>query len=274
MSTATEDLLLNTQAISLRDISCDGACRHKSPKECAISTAIVFPYRGLFVRHLDEDEAVGEANQVLFFNPFQEYSVSHPVAGGDACLSLAVAEELLREIVPQSQLVRSPDIVFRAQHARISPAAQSIAALLRHGLRARKMDPLKAETLALSLVSHSVLDEMPSDRSSSVGKRKLIYRTKLALSADLGRRWTLSEIGREVGCSPVYLTQLFRQIEGMPLYRYQLNLRLAKALEDIASYDSLTSLALDLGFSSHSHFTSTFRAAYGRNPSDFRKMVR
>ena len=55
------------------------------------------------------------------------------------------------------------------------------------------------------------------------------------------------------------------------LYRYQLRLRLARALDLLARYDDLTRLGLDLGFSSHSHFSSAFRSAYGRSPSEFRR---
>ena len=50
----------------------------------------------------------------------------------------------------------------------------------------------------------------------------------------------------------------------MPLYRYQLRLRLARALDLLGRYDDLTRLSLDLGFSSHSHFSSAFRQVYGR----------
>ena len=91
------------------------------------------------------------------------------------------------------------------------------------------------------------------------------------LATDLARRWTLAEIAAEVGGSPVYLTQVFKQVEGLPLYRYQLRLRLARALDLIAQYDDLTALGLDLGFSSHSHFSASFREAYGRSPSEFRQ---
>jgi AraC-like DNA-binding protein len=52
------------------------------------------------------------------------------------------------------------------------------------------------------------------------------------------------------------------QAEGLPLYRYQLRLRLARALDLLAQYDDLTTLSLDLGFSSHSHFSAAFREAY------------
>ena len=63
---------------------------------------------------------------------------------------------------------------------------------------------------------------------------------------------------------------MFQQVEGLPLYRYQLRLRLARALDLLAEYDDLTALGLDLGFSSHSHFSAAFRQAYGRSPSAFR----
>ena len=77
-----------------------------------------------------------------------------------------------------------------------------------------------------------------------------------------------------MGHSAVYLTQVFQEVEGLPLYRYHLRLRLARALHLIPQYDDLTSLALDLGFSSHSHFTSMFSHAYGRAPSAFKRTVR
>ena len=69
----------------------------------------------------------------------------------------------------------------------------------------------------------------------------------------------------------MYLTQVFQQVEGVPLYRYQLRLRLARALDLLAQYDDLTSLSLDLGFYSHSHFSTAFAKAYGRSPSTFRQ---
>ncbi len=80
--------LLDTQTVAIRDVVCDGKCRHKSAEECPNSTYLVFPYRGVYMRHLGSSEAVAEANQVLFFNQVESYRISHPVQGGDACLSI------------------------------------------------------------------------------------------------------------------------------------------------------------------------------------------
>src|SRR3546814_14017674 len=65
-------------------------------------------------------------------------------------------------------------------------------------------------------------------------RQRLVDRAKLLLASDLTRRWALADIAAEVGGSPVYLTQAFQQVEGMPLYRYHLRLRLARALDLVA----------------------------------------
>src|SRR5437899_2299317 len=100
----TVQSLLKTPTVMIRDVYCQGSCRHQSAEECATTTELVFPYRGVYVRHLGQDQAVAEANQVLFFNATEGYRVSHPVPGGDACLSLVISEALLRELAPKALL--------------------------------------------------------------------------------------------------------------------------------------------------------------------------
>ena len=263
--------LLKTPTVIVRDVYCQGSFRHQSAEEHATVTQLVFPYRGAYVRHLGSDEAVAEANQVLFFNAGDGYRVSHPVPGGDASLVLIIKESQLLELAPRTFLRNRAPLAFRRQRLRIDARAQALMALLRHGLRQNVADPLEAESLALTLAQRALGPRTTHPASASVGRQRLVDRVKLVLTSDLTRRWTLAEIAAEVRGSPVYLTQVFQQVEGLPLYRYQLRLRLARALDLLAQYDDLTALSLDLGFSSHSHFSAAFRAAYGRSPSEFRQ---
>jgi AraC-like DNA-binding protein len=231
----------------------------------------VFPYRGVYVRYLGRDQAVAEANQVLFFNAEEGYRVSHPVPGGDASLTVVLNESLLREISPRALLCDGAGLAFRQQRLRIDPRAQVLVALLRHSLREKIAESLEAESLALTLVARALGPRTTHVAGATVGRQRLVDRIKLVLASDLARRWTLAEIASEVRGSPVYLTQLFQQVEGVPLYRYHLRLRLARGLDLLGQYDDLTVLSLDLGFSSHSHFSAAFREAYGRSPSEFRQ---
>jgi AraC family transcriptional regulator len=266
--------LLGTETVTLRDVRCGGECRHRSVEECASMTHLVFPYRGVYLRHVGADQAVADANHVLLFNAEEGYQVSHPIAGGDASLSLTLSEQVLRELAPGSLLNKRQAIGFRLQHLRIDPRAQALVAMLRHSLNNETVEPLEAESLALTLVCRSLGPRTAHEPGASRSRRRLADRVKVLLASDLSRRWSLAEIAREIRGSPVYLTQVFQQTEGIPLYRYHLRLRLAQALDLIARYDDMSALAADLGFSSHSHFSAAFRQAYGRSPTAFRQSAR
>lgn len=266
--------LLDSPTVTITDTHCQGSCRNKSAEEHTTSTQLVFPYRGVFVRHLGHDQAVAEANQVLFFNGNEGYQVSHPVPGGDGSLTLILGEEQLRELAPVSLVRDNATPTFRQQRMRIDGRTQALVAMLRHSLLQKTAEPLEAESLALTLVQRALGPRTTHAAGGTIGRQRLVDRAKLVLAGSLARRWTLAEIAANVRVSPVYLTQVFQQVEGMPLYRYHLRLRLARALDLLAQYADLTRLSLELGFSSHSHFTAAFRQVYGRSPSEFRHAVR
>lgn len=267
----TVQRLLDTGTVAVRLVDCRGSCRHRSDEECVSHTHLVFPFRGVYLRHVGGDLAVADANHVLLFNEGQGYQVSHPVSGGDASLVLSVAGPLLEELSPRNLLNQGAAPGFNLQHLRIDARAQALVMLLKHSLRNGSIESLEAEALSLTLVSRAVGPRTARASGASFTRRRLVDRVKVLLAGDLSRRWTLAGIAREIKGSPVYLTQVFQQVEGLPLYRYHLRLRLARALDLIAERDDLSDLAQDLGFSSHSHFSAAFRQAYGRTPSEFAK---
>jgi len=263
--------LLQTPSVWVRDVGCRGSCRHQSPEETMAVSHLVFPYRGVYVRHLGSEPSVADANQVVLFNRGDGYRVSHPVHGGDASLAIVVDDSVIRELAPRSLLHAGDALAFAHPRLRIDPRAQVLVALLRHSLRAGLAEPLEAESLTLTLVHRALGPRTTHAAGSTTGNRRLVDRAKLALTTDLSRRWTLDEVAREVGTSAVYLTQVFQRVEGVPLYRYQLRLRLARALDILAQRDDLSALALELGFSSHSHFSAAFQQTYGCSPSALRR---
>lgn len=262
--------LLDTGLVAVRDVDCRGTCRHRSAEECSSHTHFVFPYRGVYLRHVGADQAVADANHMLFFNEGQDYQVSHPVAGGDTSLVLSVSELALRELAPKHLVSDGERFTFNQQHLRIDARAQALVMLLRHSLRNGSIERLEAEGLSLTLMSRAIGPRTAREQGATRARRRLVDRVKILLAGDLSRRWTLAEIAASIHGSPVYLTQVFAQVEGLPLYRYHLRLRLARALDLISEREDLSGLAQDLGFSSHSHFSAAFRQAYGVTPAEFR----
>jgi AraC family transcriptional regulator len=265
------DRLLSTESLTVRHVRCAGTCRYRGAEECASATHLVFPSRGVYVRHVGRQQAVADSNHVLFFNAMEGYQVSHPVDGGDHSLDVAVSEDLLRELAPAPLLTSSGTLRFRRQHQPIDLRSQALVALLRHRFANGTLDGLAAETLLVTLISHSLGSRASHESRATPASRRRVDRVKLLLLGDLSRRWRLAEIAAEIGGSPVYLTQLFQQVEGLPLYRYHLRLRLARALDLVPHQEDLAALAFELGFSSHSHFTAAFRQAYGSTPSEFKQ---
>lgn len=267
----TVQTLLATPGLTIRHVCCRGNCRGHGPEECADATELVFPYRGVFARHLGRDQAVAEASQVLFFNAGEGYRVSHPVPGGDACLSFAIDPALLEELAPRPLLRSGGRPAFHRQRQAIDARAQVLATRLRRRLQRGQAQPLEAEGLALSLVQRALNIDLAPSLAASAGRRKLADRAKFALASDLGRRWTLAEIAAEVGGSPVYLTRSSARRRGCRSIATSCACGWPGRWTSLDSYSDLTTLALDLGFSSHSHFTAAFREAYGRSPSALRR---
>jgi AraC family transcriptional regulator len=266
--------LLITGTVSVWDVLCPGTCKHKSDEECVPATQLVFPYRGVFIRHVGSAETVAEGNQVVFFNANEPYRVSHPVDGGDACLSIDIDEATLLELAPATHLHVKDRTTFNPSRLRIDGRTQASMARLRHRLDRGVIETLEAESLTLTLIQRALGERTSHVASGTIGRQKLVDRAKLVLSSDPGRRWTLAEIAAKVGVSPVYLTQVFKQVEGLPLYRYQLQLRLTRSLDLLGDHYDLTDLALELGFSSYSHFASAFKQANGQTPLGFQRSAR
>src|SRR4249920_2281288 len=92
--------LLSTDVVTVRHVDCRGSCQHRSAEECASHTHFVFPFRGVYLRHVGSDQSVADANHVLFFNRAQGYQVSHPLKGGDTSLVLSIPEPMIAELAP------------------------------------------------------------------------------------------------------------------------------------------------------------------------------
>jgi AraC family transcriptional regulator len=262
MSALDSRTLFATPLLQVRDVRCS-ACRgrHVGAAECDPVSHIVIPYRGTFVRRVGTRVAHADVNQALFFNAGEEYRIDHATDEGDACLSFDVSESALTELTGRES--------FNESHRRIDPALQLLVARLRSG----SSNELRAEEISLR-IARGLLSSDPGRRTVTTAQWRLAHRAKEVMHSDPRHRWSLSELARAIQTSAVHLTQTFSKVEGMPLYRYQTQLRLALALHALPQSDDLAALALDLGFSSHSQFTTAFKRMYGAPPSAYQAQLK
>jgi AraC family transcriptional regulator len=100
--------------------------------------------------------------------------------------------------------------------------------------------------------------------------RRIIERMR-CFSCDL----SLQALANESGYSRVHFIRMFRAATGYSPHNYLLNLRLERARELLRNPSlSLIDIALDCGFSSHSHMSRLFHKSVGVTPSAYRRSLR
>ncbi len=245
--------------------------------------AIAFPHSGAFELVREGRRTLIDSNVVVFHNARVPYTTNHPVGGGDTGSALVVREDVLFEMLDRYDpgIASHRERPFTSDHAPTpSRAVLRERLLLRHVTAVGPPDALAAEETALLLVDQVI--KLPF-RGAAAGRaapgrdvahRKAIAEgAKVLLAARFKERLSLGAIAAELHASPFHLGRVFRSETGLTVHRYLTRLRLREALHRLWSSDAdLTTLALDLGFDTHSHFTAAFRREFGVTPRAVREV--
>jgi AraC-like DNA-binding protein len=170
----------------------------------------------------------------------------------------------------------------RRRLVQLSPNALFRFYWRRHALALRHPAPEQhVEEDALALLRHVVSRTWPhgrtrlADESPGQMRHHALARDAQALMAlSIADPHPVAQVARRLGTSPFHLARVFRAEVGLSLHQYLMELRLAEALDRLrAGAPDLSKLALDLGFSHHSHFSAAFRQVIGHSPRDVRRML-
>lgn len=109
-------------------------------------------------------------------------------------------------------------------------------------------------------------DELFCDRQKRLARERTA-RVITILRRELINPPGLEAIGREAGCSPYYLSRIFSQEAGMTIPQYLRKLRMERAAELLrGGKHNVTEAALEVGYSSLSHFSQAFCQTMGCCP--------
>jgi AraC family transcriptional regulator len=264
--------ILETPLAAVDDLRALGSDRTERPQGFSPDFQVCFPYRGLFVWHVGHDDVVGDANQVLFVSGGEDFRVSHPARGDYGELIVTPSLELLSELTHVREGRLSSHPLFLGRHRSAKATLQNLRARFLRCVRQDSRDALAAEGLIDLL--RGAFEPDPSHTQRVGATTRLVERTRIFLEGNACRVMRLTDVARAVGASPAYLTDVFRRVEGIPVHKYLVQLRLARALVELPHSEDITQLALGLGFSSHSHFAAVFRRTFECTPSAFRELTR
>lgn len=101
-----------------------------------------------------------------------------------------------------------------------------------------------------------------------------VEQVRRLLREQLSEPPTLDELGRKVGCSAFYLSRCFSQEAGMTIPQYLRQIRIERAAELLLSGKfNVTEAALEVGYSSMSHFSRAFCETTGYCPALYTTMM-
>ena len=219
--------------------------------------------RGLESITLDKQSFDAAAGDVTLYNPAQIQSsrvVSEPWQFVSMYVDPTVLPELAgvsAETVFDKPLLRAPLFAAR-MHGAIRSALDRATP---DGVALEGLTQIFGDLLKLAGASHAADTRCVP---AAVGRIAERLRDDPVLPS-------LTDLASDAGLTPVQLVRAFSRPYGMPPLAWSWNLRVSQARARIARGDSISAVAMDLGFSDQSHLTRRFRALFGVPPSQWRK---
>jgi len=260
--------LLSTSTLSVGEFHCPpGDASWHETNRIGDRAHVVFPRCSVLIRQLGRAPVLATPNHAMLYNADQHYRRELQHELGDESVFVELAEETLEQLAGDDRL--------RVTHVPTGRQTYLLQHLLVRHLRSRCSDELEAEELASRLVQSALAPQVARRRAArertKAEHRELAEAAKSEIAADLSVRGSLGELAQNLHTSPFHLARVFRAETGFTLAGYRQALRLRAALERLPGTDrDLSALALELGFSSHSHFTASFTREFGVPPSAVR----
>ncbi|WP_121357421.1 helix-turn-helix transcriptional regulator [Flavisolibacter nicotianae] len=101
---------------------------------------------------------------------------------------------------------------------------------------------------------------------------KTFLQLEQKLRENLSHQWTVEEMAATVGMGTTLFNERVKSYSGFSPLNYLINIRISEAIKLLKKPDlNVTDIALDTGFYSSQHFSTTFKKLTGYTPSEFRK---
>ncbi|BAZ05614.1 helix-turn-helix domain-containing protein [Calothrix sp. NIES-3974] len=196
-------------------------------------------------------------------------------------ISSAFVDTVARETMERENLELIP--CFRTKDSQLEAIAMMLLTELQQENTASH---LYVESLANLLAIHLIRQYATSKPHLAIREGGLppyqLTQVLEYINAHLDRNVKLADLAPLLNMSKYHFSHAFQQSMGIPPYQYLLQQRIERAkllLKQTERYStgvptrSLAEIALDCGFSSHSHFTKQFRQFTGMTPTAYRLTV-
>jgi AraC-like DNA-binding protein len=180
------------------------------------------------------------------------------------------SEELVSPIV-RAAIKGEPAPCGPGKITRLTVAQQQIIASLRHPPVYAAAQSIWYQCKALELAVMFLFQPPPEKElfcsRQQRQSQERVEQVIIILKQNLEAPPPLEELGRKIGCSHFYLSRIFSNQMGQTITQYLRQLRMEKAAQLLRSGNhNVTEVALEVGYSSLSHFSQAFHETFGCCP--------
>ena len=183
---------------------------------------------------------------------------------------------LLKRALEETFGARAPKVRLRDLSAFTDADLSWMMEGVRQELLARRASVLRVQGLA-ELIAIHLARNYAEIRQGAGGFDSALPGFKLKQVTDwiethLDEAFDLERLAAMAGLSKFHCHRLFKQATGVSPAKYQMNARMNDARRRLReTRQSVVSVALDLGFSSPSHFAQVFRRETRMTPGEYRR---
>lgn len=238
---------------------------------------MVFPRTWTSIQRRGRDPLCCGANRVLFYNAGETYRRIDSDGVGDRCDWFAFDAKVLREVMKRFDSVRDSHSAgfFPFPWGSVDRKTYFLQRRLVRYLQWDEVDRLWVEEAVLTLLTRMLAARFEKrPRFTAAGHRTLAEAAREKLTKRYRDDMSLSDLASTLHTSVYHLCRVFKAATGQTLHGFRTELRLRHALHLLESPQDLTTIALDLGYSSLSHFSRAFKTAFGLAPSEFKPRPR
>ena len=246
-----------------------------------LADLLILPVAGVFAKHdAPKQHFIANANHGLFFVRDQAYRISFPGRIGDEAMVLGFSQAALNKLLQETVGAEQLHAVHLHKHCLLAPASMLMRNLLWHKLQQADVSTLEIEETAIAIFSSALHAACKDKRHMDYGtpaltqlrRNRQVETVKEIISLDPAKDWALSSLANAANSSAYHLARVFREEVGIAIHQYLIRTRINKGLIALRmGNQNLSQLALDAGFSNHSHFTSSFKALLGITPGQLQR---
>jgi AraC family transcriptional regulator len=260
-------------ALRIEDYVCDRHARSPVSEHAHARSAIAVVLGGTFHVRGSAGEALLGPGALLLKNTSTTHEYRHVEDRGDRSVTFEFTETFIEGVRDSFGIHRHRGRAF--DHLAIPPATTTAAAVALTERALRSGDAHELEDAALAVAAAGFTTDWRGSRQRadpSLAQTRRVAHVLRYVDAHSAEDCSIAALAEVAGFSPFHFARVFQALTGQTPRQHVIAVRLrAAATALLATRTPVTQIAFDAGFGDVSHFTTSFRRAFGVSPRRYRQ---